>query len=295
MNIACIIVSFNPDISRLLMLVNDITNQGAKPILIDNDSRDFEIFSKDIPENIYVLKLPSNMGIAHAQNVGIEYAKKIKSEYVFLFDQDSRIPADFIKNMVSEYQELELEDKELGILGPRLYNDYYDFYYKANVKGDWGGNIKVDVRNILHPLKVNFLIASGSLMRIVLFDKVGLLKDNYFIDSVDTEFCFRTISCNYAVYMSGRNFMFHNVGDKTLKIFKWDISIHSALRRYFMLRNYIFMLNESYVSKRVVFGFLIRYLIVQSLIFIKVDNRKEYFKYFFKAIVDGLIGKGGKP
>lgn len=295
MNIVCIIVSFNPNVSRLLNLVNDITNKGAKTILIDNNSDNFDIFSGKIPKNVFVLKLKSNMGIAHAQNVGIAYAKKMKSEYVFLFDQDSRIPDGFIKNMISEYQELEQKDKEIGILGPRLYNDYYDFYYKANIKGKWGGNVKIDVRNVLDPLKVNFLIASGSLMRVEIFNKVGYLKDNYFIDSVDTEFCFRTSGYGYTIYMSKNNFMFHNVGDQTLKFVKWEVSIHSAVRRYFMLRNYLFMWREPYVPKRIICGFLFRYLLVQSLIFIKVDNPKEYFQYFFKAIIDGLTSKGGKP
>ena len=112
------------------------------------------------------------------------------------------------------------------------------------------GRITVKSSRYQNPLysEVYSVITSGSLMPIAVYNEVGAFRDDYFIDFVDIEYCFRVLSNGYYVYISRDPLITHKIGDGTthsmLKIANTGTSDHSATRRYYMARNLVSMLRR---------------------------------------------------
>jgi rhamnosyltransferase len=91
------------------------------------------------------------------------------------------------------------------------------------------------------------VITSGSLLSLSTLDRIGGFRDDFFIDYVDSEFCFRARALGYRVAMTRKPLMSHAIGASThhalLGVRKWT-SNHSADRRYYMARNDTIMLKE---------------------------------------------------
>ena len=84
--------------------------------------------------------------------------------------------------------------------------------------------------------------------------------------------------------------MAHTVGESRVSILGRTISIHSPLRRYYLIRNSFFMLRQSFIPlgykfREVCFNFL-RFLI--GLILSK--ERKKFIYYAFWGVSDGIAG-----
>ena len=62
------------------------------------------------------------------------------------------------------------------------------------------------------------LISSGSLIRLDVFDKVGLMLEELFIDFVDIEWGMRAKKNGYICYIANNVLMKHSIGDKSVKI-----------------------------------------------------------------------------
>ncbi|MCV5902536.1 hypothetical protein OFN63_41200, partial [Escherichia coli] len=65
---------------------------------------------------------------------------------------------------------------------------------------------------------VEFLATSGSLVDIAAFDRIGPFRDDYFIDAVDLEWCFRAWSRSYSCWIARAVAMEHTVGAGVLKV-----------------------------------------------------------------------------
>jgi rhamnosyltransferase len=95
--------------------------------------------------------------------------------------------------------------------------------------------------------EVESVITSGSLARLSTLDRIGAFRDEFFIDYVDSEYCFRARAKGYRVIKTRQPLMSHAIGASTrhaiLGIHKWT-SNHSADRRYYMARNDTVMLKE---------------------------------------------------
>ncbi|WP_151707808.1 glycosyltransferase family 2 protein [Acinetobacter junii] len=288
MIIKAVIVTFNPD-ENVIDLVYSLEKQGVGSIIVDNGSKEFD-FSK-IKKNIdySLIKLGENLGIATAQNIGIEKTVAIGGEFILFFDQDSRISDDFVQNLLDDYELLCSKSIKVGALGPRFIDDRGDFYYNAVSVLKSGLRVKYNVSEIKEPFNSILIISSGSLINVDVIKKVGGMKDNYFIDYVDTEWCFRAESLGYKVYISSKAVMHHRIGDKVIKGKYFTLPVHSSFRRYFIIRNSIYMLKERYIPKPFVFHQILINLIHQILIIILLKSNKfNYIKSLYSGVTDGV-------
>ena len=90
-----IIVTYNHDKNKLRNLVGSILCQKINVIIVDNSDSN----SKILIDDCNIIHLNKNMGIAYAQNKGIDLARKLNSDSVVFFDQDSIIDTNFFKNI----------------------------------------------------------------------------------------------------------------------------------------------------------------------------------------------------
>lgn len=190
MRIKAIIVTFNPK-ANVVNLINNLKRQNVTPIIVDNGSInfDFKIIENDL--DCYLIRLYENFGIATAQNKGIEKALELGTDYILFFDQDSTISDNFVNDILNDYSFLSRKNITIGALGPRFIDERNKFYYKSIGISKYGLRTKYDVSNISEPFHSYLLISSGSLVSVDTLKNVGLMRDKYFIDYVDTEWCIR--------------------------------------------------------------------------------------------------------
>lgn len=243
---AVVIVSYNPE-AAILQTVKDLLKQGHV-IVVDNGSAHDQGGTiaqlqalADQPQSGLTLQfLSENKGLAYAQNRGIELARRMGAEFVCFFDQDTQVPQDYLPNMLSAMIEAE-RSHQVGILAP----NYFDFN-----TGDYAryailtqrGYTHVDSANITEPfISVSFVISSGSMMRVSLFDELGAFIEPYFIDCVDTEYCLRVLAAGYQIIVNMGCVLRHTIGQRTKHRLLGLVTVkpnhHSARRKYSIFRN----------------------------------------------------------
>ncbi|ENC1278303.1 glycosyl transferase 2 family protein, partial [Escherichia coli] len=77
------------------------------------------------------------------------------------------------------------------------------------------------------------------------FSAIGFNKAEWFIDSIDIEWCYRARYLGYHVLMTTNVAMKHNLGARDVKLPGGkSINIGSPFRLYYVFRNWIFSLRE---------------------------------------------------
>ncbi|AVH19409.1 rhamnosyltransferase [Enterobacter sp. SGAir0187] len=283
--ISSVTVTFNPDILCLEKQFLSLQGQIDSAILIDNGSRNYEEI-KDLAEkfNFVLISLPENMGLSHAQNIGIENAISRGAEYLLLLDQDSVLGANFISVMSKMYTQY-----NVGILGPSFYDPHTnEFYWGTNYIGPFIKRTPIE-----EITDVTYVIASGSFFSSEVYEKVGKMEEALFVDYIDVEWALRAKKLGYRVAMTNQASMAHTIGDSRLNLLGRKISVHSPMRRYFLVRNSFFMIRKSYIPM----GYKIREVFLNfaraAISLILNKEKKKTLMMIFYGISDGLSGRFG--
>ncbi|WP_095196506.1 glycosyltransferase family 2 protein [Pseudomonas sp. Irchel 3A7] len=298
-SVCAVVITYHPDLANLKNLLNSLALQVDHIVIVDNGSPEcLESFvvSEGHLNNLVVLRLGDNLGIAHAQNVGIEYARKSGSTYVALFDQDSCPDANMIKKLNLAATGLRLAGIPLAAVAP---------CYKDTQGGVLSSFVRVGVLGFKRtpcvegggPIEADFLISSGSLIPLSAIDQIGDMDASLFIDHVDTEWCFRAKSKEYRLFGVPDAVMLHSIGDRRIRFWflRWrTVPYHSPFRYYYMFRNSILLQRRSYMPLNWKFADMARCL--RALVFFGLfsTSRSACLKMMLKGTLDGVAGVTGK-
>lgn len=282
--ICAIVVTYHPTESMVERLSN-LRGQVQGLVAVDNGSRREEVArlrekQKDLA--FHLIENVDNLGIAQALNQGVLWAKNEGYSWVILFDQDSKITDRFVDQMFFDLQAHPNRDR-IGSLHPRYVDPNTGIEPKV-LRAKDGGPITS--------------MTSGSLLPIWIFDKIGLFSPEYFIDQVDTEYCFRIRKAGYMVADSRNAVLLHAPGaPKRLHYlgFSFEPTHHSALRRYYLSRNRVavykkyFRVFPGMVTQSMYFAFreTIKCLLAER-------ERPRKLRNFLWGTWDGLTGRMGK-
>src|SRR5690606_22933163 len=93
------------------------------------------------------------------------------------------------------------------------------------------------------------IITSGTLLNLKSFVHVGKFDERLFIDGVDDEYCFRLQKSGYKVIQFENILLNHRLG-KEVQVRNFGVgrkvtrNVFSAIRLYYMVRNYHLILKE---------------------------------------------------
>ena len=135
MKVVGILISYNPNIELLEKNIRSYINDLNKLIIVNNSSYALEEklkFSEGALEKIEIVNLFNNVGIAKAQNLGMEKAYNGGADYVLQLDQDSIFEENGVKNLLDSFELLIKNKVKVGILGPSI--DIYSNYNKKVTK-----------------------------------------------------------------------------------------------------------------------------------------------------------------
>ncbi|AOW79004.1 hypothetical protein A3Q34_06080 [Colwellia sp. PAMC 20917] len=241
-------------------------------------------------DNSNIIFLGENKGIATAQNVGIDYCLEQDADIIVFFDQDSVISERFIEKLIAPI----LNENE-NIVAPTFVDAEKGFIYPIVSVSKFGLRTKIIPSKNSASFYTNTAISSGTAVKTSVFNIVGKMLDNLFIDYVDTEWCLRCHHAGIKVLILPDNQMIHSIGDKSFNVLGFTVPVHSAYRRYYRVRNSFVMLRLKHIPiflgiREVTFSIIHQLLLVIT----QKGKRKEYIKYGAIGLLHGIKGSKGK-
>ena len=293
-SIACVIVSFNPDLEYFSSVISRVLENEVPVYLVDNGSSNINELKDILPDSVNLIDLGENVGIAKAQNIGIQSAFSAGVDYVWLSDQDTIYSHDYAVKMLEVTTSLEKDGIQYGAVGPSFY-ELNRQRIEAFVRFQpW--SVRFQPEPGLN--KVAHLIASGMVIPKDAFKEVGGKREDFFIDWVDLEWCWRANAKGYQVYGTGDVVIEHNLGDLMVKVANKQISIRSPFRHYFIIRNGLYLcLRDSLLPFPVRLHYFLRTLLFAiSYPILSPSKKWKHLKVNALGLWHGIIGRlGPKP
>lgn len=291
-DVFCIIVTYHPNLELFEEVLNSIIAQSTKLVVVDNSGSDNElVFGQKAS---HFLNMHGNAGIGAAQNAGIRLALQNGAKYVWLSDQDTIYPTDFLVKMLAFIADCErhgiavgaavpaYSDTHRGAIQPFLnYKAVYDRYIKP-VPG---------INLISHAIASGTLISKGTL------EHVGLMQEDLFIDWVDLEWCWRaTNKFGYQNVGTGDVVIHHTMGDGYVTFFNRQITIRSPIRHYYFVRNAVHLALYSDSANAAVRRFALFSAVMWAVIFplVAPNEKLRHLRATVTGLFDGLRNRLGK-
>jgi rhamnosyltransferase len=294
-----LVVTFNPSpvfFSTLSVLFDQLDHI----ILVDNGSqpeirRQLEREALDRKPSLVVLFNEVNLGIAAALNQGFQWAIEQGYEYIIALDQDSQPALGMVAELLNVYTAHPSRD-QIAIVAPHVGDPIagIDARY-LHARGRFFFERVYCTGDIIED--VSIVITSGSLNNLNIYQKIGLFREDFFIDYVDTEYCLRALEQGYRIVVACNAHLQHRLGNQQVKQLgplTLRPTYHSPLRWYYINRNRIFM-YRLYTFK---FPYWALYdFIVGSYAFFKLllfeDQKTRKILALFLGLFDGICRRMG--
>ena len=288
---SAVVVTYNPDITALLKLVSQL-NKETDFLVIDNGSVGIDELASSIMgyrRCIELIRLNENEGLAKALNRGINWARSRNYEYVFLFDQDSILCDLFIARMVDAHIEASrFSENGIAAIGPRIINPQTmrQAPFKLFSKIFWRSDRSFADQG--EYFIADFLITSGSLLTLKSIDEVGNMKESYFIDNIDLEWCFRAKSLGFDLVGTDVAVLYHAIGERSSNplVKAGLLAQHNPSRTYYSSRNRIHLYGAAYSPLGWKLRDMIRFTLKASWLLITSGQRRQYFQTIRSGIRD---------
>jgi rhamnosyltransferase len=301
--IAAVIVTYHPRADEFLSLLNRLLPQTDKVIVVDNtpgaDNAELAalIAGAARQADCVLIHLGENTGIARAINDGCKHALSAGADFVLLSDQDSLPAENMARELCRAYYALTDSGLQIGAIGP-TYTDLHTgltYPFQARLPGRFFYRHKAPTADSPH-VEAFTLITSGTLIPAGVLKEVGPMREDFFVDQVDIEWCHRARARGYRLFGTGWATMCQRMGEAQLRVWclRWrHESAYRPLRIYYRLRNFVAMLKLDYIDWRWKLRSSWYHLgLLYSHLFFG-DRPAETVKMFSKGVWHGLRNKMG--
>lgn len=292
-SVAAVVVLYKPNAALLKRLVESVVTQVEKIFVVDNTPQKDARLPAALAEcglRVYYRANGMNKGLAGAQNTALKEALREGYSHALLLDQDSALPALAVEGLLAAEQRLLSAGTRVAAVGP-LFIDEKTCERSRGVRHRYFRvrwfSIPDDERE---PVETDYLIASGSLIRTSVLRQVGLMREELFIDWVDTEWAYRAESLGYKTYIVPTVVMMHSVGDATGEFMGKRFNLHSPARNYYIVRNAVYLLKERRMSlswRCTMLIYVPKYILVHTWL---SRQRWRSFIEMLGAILEGMAG-----
>lgn len=268
-NVIGVVVLYNPK-ENVINNIKSYNTYCSKLIIVDNSEEINQSIHNELSqlENVEIIILNDNKGIAYALNIGIKKAIKYNYKWLMTMDQDSR----FNENLIEKYFETttSCDLNYVAVIAPNFKFDRKKFFEYDGYK------------------EKKYVMQSGCLINIDICKVIGEFKEEFFIDGVDYEYCLRARKNSYKVLECGNAVLEHNPAE-TRKFLFFKYGYCSPSRIYYQIRNLLWI-NKNY--KLLKMKIIILYKLFK-IIFL-FDNKKGYLKMYKRGKKDFYNNKFGK-
>ena len=273
----------------------DIVKQNVKAIasqvdivyLCDNSPvSNYPMFAEpDMPENIDYTCFHKNLGLSSAFNrilkdPAISWAE---DDYVFFFDQDSRIGEGHIQKLISVYRYIRAEGFPVGCLGCVFFNTSHG-----------STEIPREKKRLLPgTYAVSSIITSSMLCTYGDLQHIGFWNERIFLDMADWDLCWRMQAAGKLCCLTEAVVLHHSVGSAEKKIGPLKLRVGQPVREYYQIRECLYLLWQRYTPFKYRIRFLAMILIRSPLHVLFLDHRKQRLRFIIRGIRDFFQKKQG--
>jgi len=269
-------------LNNLLISLTDSISLN-QVIIVDNASQDDSaVFIKENYPEITLIENTTNKGFAYAVNQGI---RMVKTEYVFLLNNDTVIKDDTIHNLVQTINRspniFSVSSKMIQYHNQNLLDDVGDQYTILGWSKRRGYN--KNINQYSSDEEVFSACAGAALYRMSVFEKIGLFDENFESYVEDMDLSFRARLAGFKSYYSSGAIVYHHGSATTgsrYNAFKVKISarnniylIHKNMALWMKICNFIF----------IAIGILIKYMFFY---------RKNLGNEYLSGIKEGFATRG---
>ena len=277
LRLAAIYTTYHPDSNFRKRIENVIKNSSAT-IVVDNTPGGHS-FSAEEMSGVTLLQDGVNRGLGAALNAGIKEARAKNCNAVVLFDQDSSPSAEFTTALLQGL----VFAGSLVIIGPKLIDDKLK-NTSANV---------YQLNNVSQFKEVTCIATSGMCFRIDNVARDELFTEDFFLDFVDFDWCWRMRSKGWKVFQLNSLEMDHRLGLAQRKFLGLTYHIPAPYRHYFQFRDALKLIGIYYVpiySRFRLSAILLPKLIIYPFL---LDRGCERFIWMLRGIIDAFLGVCG--
>ncbi|WP_410012884.1 glycosyltransferase family 2 protein [Sodalis sp. RH24] len=296
--VGAVIVTYHPDPDVLSELLAAVGGQVQEVVIVDNGSAAACVagllaFAHGSPRR-HILPQPGNLGIAAAQNRGIRRALDLHCTHVLLLDHDSIPAADMVAQLLLLETRLLADNIQVGAVGPTQVDR------RTATRSGFVRKQSLFIRR-RYPRRggyaeTDFLISSGMLIRATALREIGLMNSGFFIDHVDTEWCFRAAHRGYRLFGAQQAVLRHTLGHGVVKIWcgRWrEVPQHNPLRNYYLFRNTLVMVRRTPMSMTWRLAHLYRLALFLVFFLLAGKRRARRLRMMLRGIRDGVMGVEG--
>ena len=214
-----ILVNYNgyKDTIECVNSLKGINYSNYKIVIVDNASTNnsLEILKQTL-NNCIIIESKKNLGFAGGNNLGIKYALKSNADYVLLLNNDTLEEPNFLNNMINSFN----KDEKIGLVGCKI------MYYPEKDKIWYGGGYinwfkfigihcgmkQIDKGQCDTEKEIDFMTGCCMLIKREVFEKVGLLSEEYFMYFEDVDFCVKVKDAGYKIWYNPEAAIYHKVG-----------------------------------------------------------------------------------
>lgn len=289
MTVTAVVVTHRPDLSLTRPLLTALADQCEHVVVVDNGPGGSELEEACAAVGAELVTLGGNVGIARAQNVGIDRARALGATAVLLSDQDSLPAPDMVARLRSAVA------AGVGAVGPVSGDTRSRTETMVYAPGRWGPRRAHLDGTRDGAVEVAFLLASGCLIPIPVLDAVGPMNEEYFIDHVDLEWGLRARRAGYRLLAVTDAHLAHRLGDRLTKLpgRTQEVHVHAPVRNYYLTRNTLLLIRSGLLGWRWSLGYtlwLAKFVAFNALL---AAPRRQRARYLAAGLRDGLLGRTG--
>ncbi|MBI2993838.1 MAG: glycosyltransferase family 2 protein [Gammaproteobacteria bacterium] len=241
-NVYGVVVCYRRDPEAIMQRLRALNAEAAGVIAVDN--------SQPAPEDawariasryatLHVILNGHNLGVGKALNQGIAAALERGASLVLLLDDDSEPAAGMLQAQLAALRALRGAGGKVAAIGA----DYTS--HPLSRRTLYPQFLGMRVRRVgcsgVGTLPVEYMMTSGSLIPAEALGRIGPMREDFFIDCIDTEWCFRARAAGYGLFVACAAKLEHSPGEGAL--FGCRLAYRKPLRQYFAFRNSVYTLR----------------------------------------------------
>lgn len=222
--VSIIIVNWNGwrDTVECIASTRQLDYPNFEVIVVDNASTDDSVgrIREHCPE-VRIIEAGENLGFAGGNNVGIRAALKAGAHYVWPLNNDTVVEARALSQLV----EAHAAHPNAGALGSKIL--FFDrpktvWFAGGFISKTWGwtqhrGESETDSEENLSPSPVDYVSGASMLVPSLVLEKVGLMREEYFLYWEEVDWCTRIRKAGFDVLYVPASRIWHKVGASTPK------------------------------------------------------------------------------
>jgi rhamnosyltransferase len=286
------VVAFRPDPDIFLPLVQRLVGEIDAVFVFVNGAIDASTLEAVQAAGARVIESPYNLGVGEAFNQLALHAIWAGYARLAIFDDDSGLPPGALEALGRSMNALEAAGERPAVIGPRIVSppESSEAYRPPRY-------FRAARERIGDAYGVWYVISSGSLIDLDAYRRVGAFRSDFFMDAIDTEWCFRARARGFSCWVDESVRMEHRIGAGVTRatIFGRGFPKQPPMRLYAYIRNQSYCLGLPHLPlwwRVLLAAHLMR---LCAAYWLAADDRLDAARLIREAARDGVAHRLGPP